>query len=145
MKEETSVERIDRKSKENVAKQKAAADAKAAARDKSTAAFQAHKKDVLSKGGRPVDALDSWQKKKLNNSAVDAITFTSGKTALHTAQLLRSHFGNQWEELIDKVKLVSIGPQTSMSCEENFHRVDNEASPHDLEGLAQACIDSLLE
>ena len=71
MKEETSVERIDRKSKENVAKQKAAADAKAAARDKSTAAFQAHKKDVLSKGGRPVDALDSWQKKKLNNSAVD--------------------------------------------------------------------------
>ena len=64
--EETPAERIDRVSKANVAKQKAEADAKASERAKSTAAFQAHKKDVISKGGRPVDALDSWQKKKLN-------------------------------------------------------------------------------
>ena len=71
MKEETSVERIDRISKANVAKRKAAADAKASARSKSTAEFQAHKKAVLAKGGRPVDALDSWQKKKLSNSAID--------------------------------------------------------------------------
>tara|TARA_B100001057_G_scaffold486832_1_gene568601 strand:+ start:1116 stop:2507 length:1392 start_codon:yes stop_codon:yes gene_type:complete len=34
-------------------------------RAKSTSEFQAHKKDVMSKGGRPVDALDSWQQKKL--------------------------------------------------------------------------------
>ena len=67
LQEETSVERIDRKSKENVAKQRAKVEAETAAREKRTAAFQAHKKDVLSKGGRPVDALDSWQKKKLNN------------------------------------------------------------------------------
>ena len=34
-------------------------------RAKSAAEFQAHKKSVMDKGGRPVDALDSWQKKKI--------------------------------------------------------------------------------
>ena len=34
-------------------------------RAKTASEFQAHKKDVMSKGGRPVDALDSWQKKKI--------------------------------------------------------------------------------
>ena len=64
--EETPAERIDRVSKANVAKQKAAADAKASERAKSTAEFQAHKKSEISKGKRPDQALDSWQKKKLN-------------------------------------------------------------------------------
>jgi len=66
LKEETPVERIDRISREKVAARKAAADAAAANKASSTAAFQAHKKEVLAKGGRPVDALDSWQKKKMN-------------------------------------------------------------------------------
>ncbi|WP_320675600.1 uroporphyrinogen-III synthase [Prochlorococcus sp. MIT 1300] len=89
------------------------------------------------------DRIPEGTLKAINTSAIDAITFTSGKTALHTARLLRLHFGPKWEELIDKVKLISIGPQTSLICEENFHRVDREASPHDLEGLAKACIESL--
>ena len=63
--EETPAERIDRISKANVAKQKASSDAKKAKADKSAAAFKKHKASVLSKGGRPVDALDSWQKKKI--------------------------------------------------------------------------------
>ena len=63
--EETPAERIDRISKANVAKQKADSDAKAAKRKASTDAFKKHKASVLSKGGRPVDALDSWQKKKI--------------------------------------------------------------------------------
>ena len=62
--EEKPYEKIDRLNKARVAKDAAASVAKKSARDKNTAAFQAHRKDVLAKGGRPVDALDSWQKKK---------------------------------------------------------------------------------
>jgi uroporphyrinogen-III synthase len=38
------------------------------------------------------------------------------------------------------VALVSIGPQTSRHCLEHFGRVDQEANPHDLDGLTQACL-----
>ncbi len=65
LQEETPMERIDRISKENVAKQKAASDAKKAKREKSAKEYQKHKKATLAKGGRPVDALDSWHKKKM--------------------------------------------------------------------------------
>ena len=64
--EETPAERIDRISKSKVAQRSAAAKADADKKAASAKKFQAHKKDVISKGGRPVDALDSWQKKKLN-------------------------------------------------------------------------------
>jgi len=67
--EETPAERIDRISKENVAKKAAAAKAEKEKRTKSATDFQAHKKEVLAKGGRPVDALDSWQKKKMKEEA----------------------------------------------------------------------------
>ena len=68
--EETPAERIDRISKANVAKRAAAAKAERSSAAASTAAFQAHKKEVLAKGGRPVDALDSWQKKKMKKEEV---------------------------------------------------------------------------
>ena len=57
---------IDDKSKADVAKRAAAAAAEKEKSAKSASDFQAHKKAVLAKGGRPVDALDSWHKKKLN-------------------------------------------------------------------------------
>ena len=65
-----NIKKIDAASKANVAKQAAKAKEDRSAREKSAAAFQAHKKSVLAKGGRPVDALDSWHKKKANE-AVD--------------------------------------------------------------------------
>ena len=71
--EETPVERLDRISKENVAKRAAAAKKEKEKRDKSTADFQAHKKEVLAKGGRPVDALDSWQKKQMKKEEIEQI------------------------------------------------------------------------
>ena len=64
--EETPAERIDRISKSKVPQRSAAAKADADKKAARAKKFQAHKKDVISKGGRPVDALDSWQKKKLN-------------------------------------------------------------------------------
>ena len=66
-----NIKKIDAMSKANVAKQAAKSAAEKSARDKTAAAFQAHKKATLAKGGRPVDALDSWNKKKLNKEAVD--------------------------------------------------------------------------
>ena len=69
--EETPAERIDRISKANVAKQKASSDAKKAKSKASADAFKKHKASVMSKGGRPVDALDSWQKKKIEKRKIN--------------------------------------------------------------------------
>ncbi len=57
---------IQDKAQADVKKRAAAAAAKKKSDAQSASDFQAHKKAVLAKGGRPVDALDSWQKKKLN-------------------------------------------------------------------------------
>ena len=67
--EETPGERIDRISSENVAERKAKAESDRTARDKKTEEFQRHKQSVLAKGGRPVDALDSWHRKQAHKEA----------------------------------------------------------------------------
>ena len=72
--EETPAERIDRISKANVAKQKKDSDAKKAASNKKTAEFQKHKASVMAKGGRPVDALDSWHKKQAHKESYSSVS-----------------------------------------------------------------------
>ncbi len=81
----------------------------------------------------------------LVNKKVDAITFTSGKTVANTFALLKRHFGDDWHKTLDGVKLLSIGPQTSNSCKKYFDRVDEEANPHDLDGLVNACLKAFTE
>ena len=71
--EETPAERIDRASKANVAKQKEKSDAEQSARAKKTAEFQKHKASVISRGGRHVDALDSWHKKQAHKEAIEHV------------------------------------------------------------------------
>ena len=71
---------------------------------------------------------------------IDAILFTSGKTAAHTAKLMMERFGFDWAAKLEGVNLISIGPQTTISCEKYFSRIDKQADPHDLEGLINACI-----
>tara|TARA_Y100001968_G_C19230440_1_gene654205 strand:- start:100 stop:897 length:798 start_codon:yes stop_codon:yes gene_type:complete len=75
----------------------------------------------------------------LNSGIIDFIAFTSGKTVTNTVTLLKKYFGFNWVSLIDKIKIVSIGPQTSISCKSLIRTPDMEASPHDLEGLLIAC------
>lgn len=84
--------------------------------------------------GLPSGALQALERRGL-----DAITFSSGKTVDHTAQLLAGSFGENWIERLEGVQVVSIGPQTSRRCLERLGRVDGEADPHDLEGLVAAC------
>ncbi len=79
----------------------------------------------------------------LRRGAVDAITFSSGKTVHHTARLLERDLGADWRERIERVALVSIGPQTSATCRQVLGRVDGEADPHDLDGLVAACAQAL--
>ena len=76
----------------------------------------------------------------LNRKKIDIIAFTSGKTVLNTVTLLKKYFGENWLILIEKIKIVSIGPQTSISCGNLIRKPDKEAAPHDLEGLLNACL-----
>ena len=78
--------------------------------------------------------------KALLNEEVDLLAFTSGKTVSHTCQLMTQYFGDKWIDKLLGVSIISIGPQTSLTCMRYLKRVDQEANPHDLEGLVKACI-----
>ncbi len=86
------------------------------------------------------DSIPEATSQALVDLDVDAIIFTSGKTVAHTAKLLDQCFGVGREKILNGVKILSIGPQTSLSCKKYFSRVDKEATPHDLDGLLNACI-----
>jgi len=86
----------------------------------------------------PSDALQALERRSL-----DALTFSSGKTVSHTAQLLEGAFGSSWRERLAAVRVVSIGPATSERCQAVLGRVDAEADPHDLDGLVDACVRAL--
>ena len=77
----------------------------------------------------------------LNSRKIDMIAFTSGKTVINTVSLLKKYFGENWVTLIENIKIVSIGPQTSISCSNLIRNPDQEANPHDLEGLLEACLE----
>jgi uroporphyrinogen-III synthase len=77
----------------------------------------------------------------LNSGQIDIIAFTSSKTVIHSVSLFTKYFGENWLKLIKKIQLVSIGPQTTISCKNLIREPDKEASPHDLEGLLQACLE----
>ena len=79
----------------------------------------------------------------LRNSEVDVILFTSSKTVAHTSKLLKKFFGKESYKIIEGLKIISIGPQTSLSCKKYFNKLDSEAIKYDLEGLVQACIESI--
>lgn len=89
------------------------------------------------------DGLPTGTVRALEGGTIQAIAFTSGKTVRHCAQLLEGAFGASWRQVVDRVKVVSIGPQTSRPCQEVFGRVDAQADPHDLEGLVAACARAL--
>ena len=77
----------------------------------------------------------------LKSRDIDIIAFTSGKTVINTSSLLKRYFGDNWFKLIENIKIVSIGPQTSNSCSKHIRKPDNQAEPHDLHGLLQACFE----
>ncbi|MDS3862464.1 uroporphyrinogen-III synthase [Thermosynechococcaceae cyanobacterium BACA0444] len=74
----------------------------------------------------------------LQAKTLTMITFTSGKTVQHFCQLVGGVEIAQ--ALLERVKLASIGPQTSQACRKYFGRVEIEAAEHTLEGLVRAIL-----
>ena len=77
----------------------------------------------------------------ISNRNIDAIVFSSGKTVLNSAFLLKKEFGKEWLSFFDDAKLLTIGPQTSKTCEKLFGRVDRQANKYTFEGLLDTAID----
>ena len=73
----------------------------------------------------------------LQQNKIDIITFASSKTVACFHKLLQAYD----LALSDRLCLASIGPQTSITCQDCFGRVDLEATTYTLEGLTQAIID----
>ena len=82
---------------------------------------------------------------------IDVITFASSKTVkcfYHLVQKLMQTIGHQGEDAerhesqvllpSARVCLASIGPQTSVACQQYFGRVNVEAVQYTLEGLTEA-------
>ena len=62
-------------------------------------------------------------------------------TRLLMYETLKRYFGENWLKLIEEIQIVSIGPQTSTSCEKFIRKPDKEANPHDLDGLLKSCLE----
>ncbi|MFM7362442.1 MAG: uroporphyrinogen-III synthase [Cyanobium sp.] len=85
------------------------------------------------------EALPTAALQALERGSIDAIAFSSAKTVSHTVQMLEAAFAESWQEQLARIRVVSIGPSTSARCRELLGRVEGEASPHDLQGLVDAC------
>jgi uroporphyrinogen-III synthase len=70
----------------------------------------------------------------LQQKQVDVITFASSKTVQHFCQLIEAAGGIS----LDGVCIVSIGPQTSKTCQELIGRVDVEAQEYTMDGLLRS-------
>lgn len=79
------------------------------------------------------------------NQTVDVITFASSKTVNYFWQILeRAPVPpplTSWQEALKPAKIASIGPQTSLICQQRFGRVDLEAQEYTLDGLTQAIVE----
>ncbi len=80
----------------------------------------------------------------LQAQQVDIITFASSKTVKFFYELVTPVFGSKvaLEQMLARVALASIGPQTSQACRKWFGRCDIEAKEYTLEGLTKALVEA---
>lgn len=84
----------------------------------------------------PADALAA-----LRQGDIDAITFASSKTVQNFCHLIREVAQLPFPGPgLDRVRIASIGPETSKTCQTLWGRVDIEAREYTLEGLTDALI-----
>lgn len=74
----------------------------------------------------------------LKQGKIDIVTFASSKTVECFYQLLHGHFPGLESATLPLI--ASIGPQTSITCQQRFGRVDIEATNYTLDGLTQAIV-----
>ncbi|KAI9133267.1 uroporphyrinogen-III C-methyltransferase [Acaryochloris sp. CCMEE 5410] len=78
----------------------------------------------------------------LQTQTVDIVTFASSKTVRYFYQLLQQAVGEgKPQAWLTPLKVASIGPQTSLTCQELLGRVDIEAEEYTLDGLTQSIVD----
>src|SRR5690606_10854314 len=70
----------------------------------------------------------------IRTRSVDVVMFTSGSTVTHTCAAL----GDAAAELLEHVKVASIGPITSAALAQHAVRVDVEAETYTIDGLLDA-------
>lgn len=79
---------------------------------------------------------------------ITIITFASSKTVKNFCalidQALVHDVQNSLAHLLKDVKIASIGPQTSQTCEELLQRVDIEAKEYTLDGLTKAIEENIV-
>lgn len=96
--------------------------------------------EVAAYQSRCPDRIDKnvWQ--RLQQKQIDVITFASSKTVSNFVELVKSELAsdNDIQDIIQDVKIASIGPQTTKTCYELLRRVDIEATEYTLEGLINA-------
>ena len=81
----------------------------------------------------PKQTINAFQEK-----IIDAILFSSGKTVQNASFLLKKNFGKNFKLILDNIKIISIGPQTSIACQKYFGRVDRQADIYTFDGLLDA-------
>ena len=79
----------------------------------------------------------------LQSGHINIVTFASAKTVQHFAKLMQQTFGEGWPQQLEGVAIASIGPQTSLACQDLLGRVDIEAMDYTLEGLTEAIVSAV--
>lgn len=94
------------------------------------------------------DTIDETVYSALLQGLITIITFASSKTVRNFCTLIHQALVNNsqdsFDALLKDVKIASIGPQTSITCEELLQRVDIEAQEYTLEGLTKAIEDNVI-
>jgi uroporphyrinogen III methyltransferase / synthase len=83
------------------------------------------------------ESIDPTVLMALQQQQINIITFASSKTVRHFHQLVGKQLSTDW---LDRVKIASIGPQTSATCQELFGKVDIAATEYTLPGLVEAIL-----
>lgn len=86
--------------------------------------------------------IDSVAWQALEQKQVDIVTFASSKTVKNFYQLLQQKLASARaiNSLLEDTCIASIGPQTSITCQELLGRFDIEAQEYTLEGLTNSII-----
>lgn len=82
-----------------------------------------------------VPALDAEVRRDLVEGGIDVVAFASSSTVRNLVDLLDA-------PMADAVRVAAIGPVTADTCHELGLRVDAQAAPHDLDGLAAAVVEA---
>lgn len=90
------------------------------------------------------DFFDETVWDAIRNEVITIITFASSKTVKNFYYLVNQAIMDNSDlnihSLLKNVAIASIGPQTSLTCQELLKRVDIEAEEYTLEGLVNALI-----